>query len=147
LSADEVAKQAKSLHYEVDDVLDKDGITGLLRKMNILMDIHTEQGSGTFQQVAQQVHSKAVSQKFFEKLQSVFGTVTVVDSMANFWNYKVSKNGHSIGYVFGMMEEIKSKFHVSEYSASQTTLEQIFNMFANQAKFMGKDTDKKQKTE
>lgn len=51
LSADEVAKQAKSLKYEVTDVLDKDGITKLLQKMNILMDIHTEQGSGTFQQV------------------------------------------------------------------------------------------------
>jgi hypothetical protein len=44
--------------------------------------------------------------------------VTVVDSLANFWNYKVSKNGHSIGYVFGMMEENKNKLHLSEYSAS-----------------------------
>jgi len=42
LSADEVAKKAKTLKYNVDDVLDKAGITTLLRKMNILMDIHTE---------------------------------------------------------------------------------------------------------
>ena len=68
MSADEVAKQAKSLNYKVDDVLDKDGITKLLQKMNILMDIHTEQGSGTFQQVVQQVHTKAVSGQFLEHL-------------------------------------------------------------------------------
>jgi len=68
LSADEVAKQAKALDYEVDTVLDKKGITKLLRKMNILMDIHTEQGSGTFQQVIQQVHTKTVSGKFLEHL-------------------------------------------------------------------------------
>lgn len=67
-----------------------------------------------------------------------FGTVQVVDSLANNFNYKVSKNKKSIGYVFGFMEEVKSKLQISEYSATQTTLEQIFNMFANQAKFMGK---------
>jgi len=63
--------------------------------------------------------------------------------LANFCEYKVGKNGHSIGYVFGMMEDNKTRLHLSEYSASQTTLEQIFNMFANQAKFM--DRAKKEK--
>ncbi len=31
------------------------------------------------------------------------------------------------------MEEIQAKFNISEYSVAQTTLEQIFNMFAMEA--------------
>jgi len=42
LSADEAAKQAKALNYQVNTVLDKKEITNLLRKLNILVDIHFE---------------------------------------------------------------------------------------------------------
>jgi len=54
-----------------------------------------------------------------------------VESLANTVHYKVPKNGHSIGFVFGLMDEFKEKYSLSEYTASQTTLDQIFNMFAN----------------
>ena len=33
-----------------------------------------------------------------------------------------------------MMEEIKKQFEIQEYSATQTSLEQIFNIFARAAK-------------
>jgi len=42
----------------------------------------------------------------------------------------VDRNNKSIGFVFGVMEELKEQMHIVEYSATQTTLEQIFNMFA-----------------
>ncbi len=44
------------------------------------------------------------------------------------------KNGHSIGYLFGLLEEYKHECRVQDYSASQTTLEQIFQNFAAASK-------------
>lgn len=41
------------------------------------------------------------------------------------------RHNKSIGYLFGLIETKKEEFAISEYSASQTTLEQIFQMFAH----------------
>lgn len=38
----------------------------------------------------------------------------------------------SIGSVFAFVENKREEFGVSEYSVAQTTLEQIFNTFAQQ---------------
>jgi hypothetical protein len=43
---------------------------------------------------------------------------------------KVSRDNYSIGYLFGLMEGLQNQFNISEYSVTQTTLEQIFNKFA-----------------
>ena len=40
------------------------------------------------------------------------------------------KGDKSVGYFFSLMETIKDNLDIDEYSASQTTLEQIFNGFA-----------------
>jgi hypothetical protein len=45
----------------------------------------------------------------------------------------VSRDNYSIGYLFGLFEDIKEQFFISEYSVSQTSLEQIFNNFAKEA--------------
>ena len=42
------------------------------------------------------------------------------------------RGSKSIGYLFGLIETIKDQFCISEYSVGQTTLEQIFQQFANQ---------------
>lgn len=44
---------------------------------------------------------------------------------------RVARLDKSIGYVFGIVEAMKAKYDVSEYSVSQTTLEQIFQSFAD----------------
>ncbi len=44
---------------------------------------------------------------------------------------RVSTKGRSLGTLFGLVESIKAKHGVSDYSISQTTLEQIFQSFAN----------------
>jgi hypothetical protein len=46
-----------------------------------------------------------------------------MEHFSNSFNLKVARNNNSIGFVFGVMEELKSEFSVSEYSATQTTLE------------------------
>lgn len=68
-----------------------------------------------------------------EKLESIFKTVQVLEHYSNSYKMKVSRDNFSIGYLFGMMEAIKAELNISEYSVSQTSLEQIFNNFAKEA--------------
>lgn len=53
------------------------------------------------------------------------------------YRYRVPKGNKSVGYFFGFMESIKQGLDIDEYSASQTTLEQIFNGFARLAEVGG----------
>jgi len=47
--------------------------------------------------------------------------------------YEVSSEGVKIANIFGTIEENKDELKVSEYSVSQTSLEQVFNMHAAEA--------------
>ena len=62
-----------------------------------------------------------------------FTQLEVLEHISNTYKIKVSRDNYSIGYLFGFMEDIKLLLSVSEYSVSQTTLEQIFNNFAKEA--------------
>ena len=57
----------------------------------------------------------------------------LVEHYSNSYTFKVSRDQFSIGAVFGMLEDFKNKYSIQEYSAQQTSLEQIFNIFAMQA--------------
>lgn len=63
----------------------------------------------------------------------MFTSVEVIEHFSNSYLIKVSRDSYSIGYLFGMMEDVKTQHSISEYSVSQTTLEQIFNNFAKEA--------------
>jgi hypothetical protein len=60
-----------------------------------------------------------------------FGQVEVLDKYGNYMRVRVARLDYSIGFSFGLVESMKNKFDVSEYSVSQTTLEQIFQSFAD----------------
>lgn len=60
----------------------------------------------------------------------MFSECAVIEHYGSSWKLKVARDNYSIGYLFGMMEDIQSEFAISEYSVAQTTLEQIFNSFA-----------------
>lgn len=46
--------------------------------------------------------------------------------------FRVPKNDKTIGFFFGYLQDMKDKYRMDDYSASQTTLEQIFNSFARE---------------
>ena len=46
---------------------------------------------------------------------------------------RVPKEDKTIGWLFGQLEQNKRSLGIQEYSISQTTLEQIFQNFANQS--------------
>ena len=67
------------------------------------------------------------------ELIEIFGRVEILEHYGYSYKMKIRRGQKSIGYVFGLFEdEIKKRFEVSEYSVSQTTLEQIFNSFAKE---------------
>ena len=71
--------------------------------------------------------------KVLGQLRPMFKEFEILEHYGNSWKLKVSRDAFSIGYLFGVMEDIQKQGAVSEYSVAQTTLEQIFNNFALQA--------------
>jgi ATP-binding cassette, subfamily A (ABC1), member 3 len=61
-----------------------------------------------------------------------FGSAKLLEQYSPRFRYRVPKGNKSVGYFFSFMETLQSKLDIDEYSASQTTLEQIFNGFARQ---------------
>jgi len=66
-------------------------------------------------------------------LEQKFNQFKIVEHYGSNWKLKVSRDNYSIGFLFGMMEDIQTTYEISEYSVAQTTLEQIFNNFAIEA--------------
>ncbi|KAG7400456.1 ATP-binding cassette sub- A member 12 [Phytophthora boehmeriae] len=71
-----------------------------------------------------------------EYLQGSFGPkgVIVMERQNDFCRFKIrgSNNELKLSRMFALIENVKTKMHIHEYSVSQTTLEQIFNAFASQ---------------
>ncbi|KAJ0391349.1 hypothetical protein P43SY_010363 [Pythium insidiosum] len=69
-------------------------------------------------------------------LRRSFGDVNVqiMERQNDFCRFKLrgSNDQLKLSKVFALVEDIKTRMHIREYSVSQTTLEQIFNYFAAQ---------------
>ncbi|KAK1930146.1 ABC transporter A family member 1 [Phytophthora citrophthora] len=69
-------------------------------------------------------------------LERSFGAerVQVMERQNDFARFKVlsPNNQVKLSKMFALVEDVKTKMHIREYSVSQTTLEQIFNSFASQ---------------
>ncbi len=69
------------------------------------------------------------------KIVNTYEEVSIVEFWDNNFKLKIKKrknSGNSIGFLFGLLEDLKSECSLAEYSISQTSLEQIFNYFAAQ---------------
>ena len=63
----------------------------------------------------------------------IFQQVEMLEQCGDFYKLRVPKEDKTIGWLFGHIEENKLNLGIQEYSVSQTTLEQIFQIFANQS--------------
>ena len=62
-----------------------------------------------------------------------FEKIIIQENMDNSFLFKMKKkkeDNKSIGYLFGLFETYKEECYITEYSLQQTSLEQIFNKFA-----------------
>ena len=82
--------------------------------------------------------------KFVEYGNKNFKKIIVEENMDNnflFKMKKLEKDNKSIGFLFGLFEIHKEECFITEYSIQQTSLEQIFNQFAqNQSSMLGERT-------
>ena len=60
-----------------------------------------------------------------------FPYVEILEHCGEFYKMRVPKENKTIGWLFGQLEQEKRLLGIQEYSISQTTLEQIFQNFAN----------------
>ena len=71
--------------------------------------------------------------RFVEYGRNNFAKIVVEENMDNNFLFKMKKipnETKSIGYLFGLYETHKDECYITEYSIDQTSLEQIFNKFA-----------------
>ncbi len=74
--------------------------------------------------------------KIIEHLIHTFPEVEISEYWGNTFQLKIPKQDNvTIGYLFGLFDNIQADCKISEYSISQTSMEQIFNNFANQDDF------------
>merc|ERR1712157_664293 len=71
--------------------------------------------------------------KFLDALARLFDQVEILEHCSDFYKLRVPKEDKTIGFLFGMIEDKRQEFNVGEYSVSQTSLEQIFQTFADQS--------------
>lgn len=66
-------------------------------------------------------------------LESTFRSAALLEHHGAQYTFNVEPSpGQSIGSIFGLVEEYKAELRIGDYSISQTTLEQVFNMFATE---------------
>ena len=77
--------------------------------------------------------------KFIEYGRDNFSKIIIEENMDNNFLFKMKKlenENKSIGFLFGLFETHKDECFITEYSIQQTSLEQIFNKFAENQKSM-----------
>ena len=60
-----------------------------------------------------------------------FEMVELMEQCGFFFKMRVPREDKTIGYLFGQIEQQRNSLEIQEYSVSQTSLEQIFQTFAN----------------
>ena len=92
---------------------------------------HSKDNKVSITALLEWVHVMEHGIEVIKKLASIFERgVEVLEQYNEYFRLRVLKQDKSIGFVFGLMESNKEKFNINEYSASSSTLEQIFQNFA-----------------
>ena len=83
----------------------------------------------TFELFAEYIIIEQIGQKVVEFLHKTLGKCEVIEHLYSFFRLNV-ESINKISHLFGVLENNKSQLNIKYYSIRQTTLEQIFNMFA-----------------
>lgn len=86
-------------------------------------------GSVSVQMIAEYVLIERKGWNVVGFFKSEFSGYHLIEHFQNFYRFKLEANV-SVGKIFGMFEENKERLGILQYSIKQSTIEQIFNMFA-----------------
>lgn len=117
-------KRAKVRQFLRD--LDCEELMGQIAMKGLGRDIHKfliKTGSISVDELLNWVHVQKNGAALLEFLQTKFSKVVLIEQHANSFTFKMSKDQSSIGFVFGLLEDLKKEYHISEYSVIQTSLE------------------------
>lgn len=64
------------------------------------------------------VHIMKHGMRVVRSLCDEFGTVELLEQYGDYFKLRVLRQEKSIGFIFGLIEENKETFNISEYSAS-----------------------------
>jgi hypothetical protein len=53
----------------------------------------------------------------------------------NYVHIKLAKNDKTFGFMYTLLQDLKNKHPIREYSCNQSTLEQVFNAFATESAY------------
>ena len=105
--------------------LDQINATGL--GADLVLEAHLDENDEvTLYNLMQYLYVQQSGFKFIESLAAIFDQVEILEHCGDFYKFRVPKEDKTIGFLFGTIEDRKTEFNISEYSVSQTTLEQIF---------------------
>jgi ATP-binding cassette, subfamily A (ABC1), member 3 len=122
----------KATHSIRNEVVTHKGLEALLKKVgfeSMLPEI-SEKGLGAelhklletsgklyIDEVLRWAHIEKNGRCIMDELRRKFAEFQLVEHYSNSYTFKVSRDRFSIGAVFGMIEELKRKFSIQEYSA------------------------------
>jgi ABC-type multidrug transport system ATPase subunit len=72
----------------------------------------------TFDDQVRQVHADAMLYSAIMKFAEIFGQVELLEKYGSYGRIRVKRLDKSIGFLFGLVEEIKEEMDISEYSVS-----------------------------
>ena len=94
-----------------------------------------ENGKLEAHSLAEWIVLENIGTEIHEWLKKEFKSIRLIEHYGSYYKFKIVNDSGktlSIGTIFGKIEEVKEDLKIFEYSLSQTTLEQIFNMFASE---------------
>ncbi len=68
--------------------------------------------------------------KFIAAMCKLFESVDLLEQCGDFYKLRAPREDKTIGFLFGFIESQKKELNIQEYGVSQTSLEQIFQNFA-----------------
>lgn len=89
-------------------------------------DLHsflTKNGSISLDDLLKWIHVQENGRHILDFLKGKFSKVALLEHHSNSFTFKMSKDQSSVGYVFGLLEDLKEQYSISEYSVIQTSLE------------------------
>ena len=126
--------------YALDEVVtfenDVDGNLFIMGK-DIMINNVTVNGDINLQALINWTRYVACAMKMIKVVLPHFSEVILAEFIENNFLFKIKKSSDSksIGFLFTLLEKEKDACEITEYSIQQTSLEQIFNKFAeNQGK-------------
>ena len=128
---------------EVKDILtkiNKEHFYNYIKEEGIGRKIYTEvvhHGDINIQALINWTRYITCAMKMINVVLPYFNEVILSEFIENNFLFKIkkTKDAKTIGFLFSLLEKEKENFEITEYSIQQTSLEQIFNIFAeNQGK-------------